>query len=76
MKPEARSQLAVTIPWELRQRVRVQAVEDGVTVGEWVTDALRAHMERVEQAQFARVMARGVRSRLVRERLRAMLGSV
>lgn len=69
------SQLAVTVPWSLRHRVQVAAAEADETVWEWVADALRVELERRQQGEFARIMARGVRRRLIRERLRAMLGA-
>jgi len=42
-------QLATRIPRELHKRMRVEAFKSGVTVSEWVGDALVRHLERCQR---------------------------
>lgn len=39
-------QLATRVPHMLHVRVRVNAIDSGVTMSEWVEDALEAHLAR------------------------------
>jgi len=38
-------QLATRIPKSLHTQIRVNALDSGVTLSEWVSDALAAHLE-------------------------------
>jgi hypothetical protein len=43
-------QLAVRVPRALHLQVRVDAIDAGITVAEWVSDALEAHLRRLTRA--------------------------
>jgi len=44
-------QLATRIPKSLHVRVRVAALDAGVTLAEWLDDALTAHLARTKRAR-------------------------
>ena len=43
-------QLATRVPRSLHLQVRVDAIDAGITVAEWVSDALEAHLRRLTRA--------------------------
>jgi predicted HicB family RNase H-like nuclease len=43
-------QLATRIPKHLHVRVRVRAIDEGVTLAEWLVDALTTHLEACRRA--------------------------
>jgi predicted HicB family RNase H-like nuclease len=45
-------QLAVRVPRALHLQVRVDAIDAGITVAEWVSDALEAHLRRCQRADL------------------------
>ena len=53
-------QLATRVPRALHVRVRVNAIDSGVTLAEWILDALTTHLERCkrEDRKAARTAAK------------------
>jgi len=43
------TQLATRVPKALHTRVRLAALEDGITLQQWLNDALEAHLARGKQ---------------------------
>jgi len=42
-------QLATRVPRKLHVRVRVNCIDTGVTLAEWIHDALRSHLDRCKR---------------------------
>ena len=54
-------QLATRVPRKLHVRVRVNCIDTGVTLAEWIHDALRSHLDRCkrEDRKAARMAGKG-----------------
>jgi len=39
-------QMATRVPRSLHVRVRIHAIDSGLTLAEWINDALRTHLDR------------------------------